>query len=44
MMLVWVYDDLNDALKNKNIEIKFKNNETEIKWYENNYIYTKKRA
>lgn len=44
MMLVWVYDDLNDALKNKNIEIKFKSNETEIKWYENNYIYTKKRA
>ena len=41
MMLVWVYDDLNDALKNKNIEIKFKSNETEIKWYENNYIYTK---
>ena len=41
MMLVWVYDDLNDALKNKNIEIKFKSNETEIKWYESNYIYTK---
>ena len=41
MMLAWVYDDLNDALKNKNIEIRFKNNKTEVKWYENNYTYTK---
>lgn len=42
IMLAWVYDDLSNALKNKDIEIKFKNNITEIKWYGNNYIYQKR--
>lgn len=39
MMLAWAYDDLSDALKNKNIEIKFKNNKTEVKWFKNTYTY-----
>ena len=41
MMLAWAYDDLSDALKNKNIEIKFKNNKTEVKWFKNSYAYAK---
>lgn len=41
MMLAWAYDDLSDALKNKNIEIKFKNNKTEVKWFKHNYTYAK---